>query len=200
MKEILNYLSKTYWKLSEEAMQYILQKCDELSKEKGEILLKEGTVCQHVWFIKKGMLRAYQDSPPNVDRPGKTHTNWHLIENDIATSVVSFVDGLPSEEEIVAEEDVIVFQMSKKELFAGIERYPGMAILTLLIVFKYYRDTRFFETCLRMNEPQLIYEWMLAVCPQILQRALQGNLATFLGVSEPIFRDIKSGKYKKKRK
>jgi CRP-like cAMP-binding protein len=197
MKEILNYLSQTYWKLTEEAMQYILQKCDEIQKKKGEVLLEEGKVCRHVWFIKKGLLRAYQQSPAE---DGKIYSNWFLKEGNIATSVISFFKGLPSDEEIVAEEDVIVFQMSKKDLFAGIERYPSMAILTLLIVINYYCDTRFNETFLRMKAPQFIYQRMLAECSDILQRALQGDLATFLGVSEPVFREIKSGKYKQKPK
>jgi hypothetical protein len=70
----------------------------------------------------------------------------------------------------------------------------------LLIVIKYYCDTRFNETSLRMKESHLIYQRMLADCPEILQRAQQGDLATFLGVSEPVYREIKSGRYKQKRK
>ena len=200
MKEILNYLSQTYWKLTAEAMNFVLQKCDEILIPKGEIILKEGQVCRHVWFIKKGMLRAYQENPPSDDKPFKKYTNWFMKENDIATSVISFFRDLPSEEEVIAVEDTVVFQMSKKDLFAGFERFPSLTILTVLIVVHYYCETRFNETYLRMKEPQFIYLHMLAQCPQILQRASQGELATFLGVSEPVFREIKSGKYKQKPK
>jgi hypothetical protein len=73
-----------------------------------------------------------------------------------------------------------------------------MAILTLLIVIKYYCDTRFNEAFLRMKQPQFIFQRMLAENHEVLQRALQADIATFLGVSEPIYREIKSGKYKQK--
>ncbi|HTR29653.1 MAG TPA: hypothetical protein VMH27_10305 [Puia sp.] len=71
-----------------------------------------------------------------------------------------------------------------------------MAILTLYIVIKYYCQARLNETFLRMKEPQLIFQGMMANCPELLQRPLQKHLASYLGVSGPVFRKIKSGKYK----
>lgn len=181
-------------------MTYILQKCDEIPIKKGEILLKDGKICQHVWFIKKGMLQARQLSPADDDKPVKWYTHWFMKEGDIATSVNSFFEACPSDEEIVATEDSILFQMSKEDLFAGFERYPGLAILTLRIVIRYYCNSRFNEKYLRMKEPKFIFQRMMTECPDILQRALQGDLATFLGVSEPVFREIKSSKGKHKAK
>jgi CRP-like cAMP-binding protein len=195
MKEILNYLSQTYWKLTEEVMTYVLQKCDELSIPEGEIVAEEGKVCRHVWFIKKGMLRAYQYNPED----NKTYSHWFMKEGDIATSVISFFKELPSEENIVAVEDSVVFRMSHKDLFAGMERFPSLGILTVLIIIKYYCDSKFNENSLRMNMPQFIHQRMLAENNEILQRALQEDLASFLGVTEPTYRKIKSGKYKQKR-
>jgi CRP-like cAMP-binding protein len=193
MKEILNYLSQTYWKLTEEVMTYVLQHCDELTIPEGEIVAEEGKVCRYVWFIKKGLLGAFQDDPLD---PTKNFTNWFMKDGDIATSVLSFFQELPSKERIVAIEDTVVFRMSKKDLFAGIERFPCMSMLTMLIIIKYYCDCKFNETYLRMKQPQFIHQRMLAGNHEVLQRALQADIASFLGVSEPVYRDIKSGKYK----
>jgi CRP-like cAMP-binding protein len=195
MKEILNYLSQTYWKLTEEVMTYVLQKCDERLIPKGEILLEEGKVCRHVWFIKKGMLRAYQYNPED----DRTYSHWFMKNGDIATSVISFFKELPSEENIVAMEDTVVFQMSRKDLFAGMERFPSMGMLTTLIIVKYYCDTKFNEDHLRMDMPHFIYQRMLAENNKILQAALKDELASFLGVTEPTYRKIASGKYKQKK-
>ena len=93
MKEILNYLSQTYWKLTEEVMTYVLQKCDERLVPEGEILLEEGKVCRHVWFVKKGMLRAYQYNPEDE----RNYSHWFMTAGDIATSVDSFFNELPRE-------------------------------------------------------------------------------------------------------
>jgi CRP/FNR family transcriptional regulator, anaerobic regulatory protein len=195
MKEILNYLSQTYWKLTEEVMTYVLQKCDELSIPEGEIISEEGKVCRHVWFIKKGMLRAYEYNPDDE----RNYTHWFMKKNDIATSVNSFFKELPSEENIVAMEDTVVFRMSHKDLFAGMERFPSMGMLTTLIIVKYYCDSRFNERHLRMGKLQAIHQRMLQEDHEVLQRALQDDLASFLGVTEPTYRLVKSGKYKQKK-
>jgi CRP-like cAMP-binding protein len=195
MKEILNYLSQTYWKLTEEVMTYVLQKCDERSIPKGEIVSEEGKVCRHVWFVKKGMLRAHQYNPDD----NRTYTHWFMKEGDIATSVNSFFKQQPSEENIVAAEDTIVFQMSYKDLFAGMERFPSLGMVTALIIIKYYCDSKFNEDHLRMGQLQLIHQRMLAENHGVLQQALQEDLASFLGVTEPTYRLIKSGKYRQKK-
>jgi len=197
MKEILIYLSQTYWNLTEEVMTYVLKNCDELTIPKGEIVSQEGKVCGHVWFIKEGLLAAYQEDPGD---PTKQYCNWFMKENDIATSVLSFFLELRSEEKIVALEDTVVFRMSKKHLFAGLQRYPGMSMLTTLIIIKYYCESTLNETFLRMKHPELIFQHLLTTNHEVLQRALQGDIASFLGVSEPVYRKIKSGKYKKKPK
>lgn len=178
-------------------MNYVLQKCDDFEIPKGTVLSEEGKVCRHVWFIKKGLLAAYQQDPED---PTKKYCNWFMKENDTATSVLSFFLELRSEEKIVAIENTIVFRMSKKDLFAGMERFPSMSMLTALIIIKYYCDCKFNETFLRMKQPQFIFQHLLTKNPEVLQRALQGDIATFLGVSEPVYRDIKSGKYKQKPK
>src|ERR1700730_6402330 len=131
MKEILIYLSQTYWKLDKPAITYILENCNERSIRKGEVLLKEGEICKHVWFVKKGLLRAYQSKPSS---PDKIFSNWFMKENDVATSVISFFLECKSEEEIIAEEETVVFEMSKIDLIAGIKERHCIAILTLFIV------------------------------------------------------------------
>lgn len=196
MKEILIYLSQSYWKLTEEVMNYVLQKCDEVIIPKGKILSEEGEVCHYVWFIKKGLLRSYQRNPR---APDKISTNWIMKEGDIVTSVISFFKEIPSDETILAEEDTVAFRMSRKDLFSGMERFPAMGMLTCLIIIKYYCDTKVFESFLRMKEPQFIYQHLLAENHEILQRAKQEDLASFLGVTEPTFRKIKSGKYGQER-
>ncbi len=194
MKEILNYLSQTYWKLTEEVMTYVLQKCDERSIPEGEIILEEGKVCRHVWFIKKGMLRAYQYNPED----DRNYSHWFMKEGDIATSVISFFKELPSKENIVAMKDTVVFQMSFKDLFAGMERFPSLGMVTALVIIKYYCDSKFNEDHLRMGQLQVIHQRMLMENNVVLQEALQEDLASFLGVTEPTYRLVKGGKYKQK--
>lgn len=192
MKKILEYLSSTFSLLTEDASHYILNCCDEITLKKREILLKEGETCEHVWFIKTGLLRAY-----SVNEKGQEFSNWFMRENDIATSVVSFFLGRPSEETVEALEDCVIFKMSRKDLFKGLSKYVSMLMATFLITVKYYCQTRLIESFLRKNQLRKIYDYLLSDHPELVQRVPEKHLASFLGVSIPTYTEIKSPKKKK---
>ena len=61
MKEILRFLCENYWQLTNDAKHFILENTDEIRVAAGEVLLKPGEPCNYVWFIKSGLLRAYQE-------------------------------------------------------------------------------------------------------------------------------------------
>jgi hypothetical protein len=120
---------------------------------------------------------------------------WWPISKTRRTPINSTATG---EERIVAMEDTIVFRMSKKDLFSGMASFPDLLMLTTLIIIKYYCESKFNETFLRMKKPHCLFQHMLTGNPEVLQRGLQRDIATFLGVSEPLYRQIKSGQYKHK--
>jgi CRP-like cAMP-binding protein len=188
MKEILEYLSKNYWELSETAMTYLVKKTDEIEVKKKEILLEQGEVCRYVWFIKKGMLRSYE-----MNEKGKYFSNWFMKENDIATSVISFFQEEKTEEVIEVVEDSHLCRMSRKDLFDGLAKYRSLAMLTLKIMIKYYCQSRLFESILRRKEPEQIHRYLLQQHTELVQRVPEKHLATFLGITEPTYNSIKKG-------
>lgn len=191
MKEVLRYLCNTYSRLTDDAMGFILHNTDEQVLQRGEILMKAGQICDAVWFIKKGLLRAYQEDPED---PTKIFSNWFMTDNDIATSVVSFFWSQPSAETIVAEEPTVVYRMSKNDLFAGTARFHSLCQLTMTIIVNYYAQTRIVETFLRMKRPEYIHRYMLAEHSELLLRLHEDVKASFLGISTTKYRQIKGGK------
>ncbi|HEV2353893.1 MAG TPA: Crp/Fnr family transcriptional regulator [Puia sp.] len=198
MKEILHYLNTTYWKLTDDAMGYILQHCDEQTFKAGAVLQHSGKVCEYVWFVKMGLLRAYQDHYDKDRGTMKTYNNWFMKENDIATSVVSFFRMVPSEETIEAVEDAVVYRMSRSDLFTGAARFHTMALLTLMIVIKYYCETRIVETFLRMKDAEQMHQYLLSECDDLMGRLEERHKYSFLGISDTKYRGVKSGKSKEK--
>jgi len=189
MKEILEYLSENYWQLSETAMNYIVRKTDEMDVKKKDILLKQGEICRYVWFVKKGLLRSY-----GVSETGKYFSNWFMKENDVATSVISFFREEKTEEVIEVAEDSHLCRMSRKDLFIGLAKYRSLAMLTLMIIIKYYCQSRLLESSLRRKEPEQIHQYLLQQHIELVQRVPEKHLASFLGVSEPTYNGIKTGK------
>jgi CRP-like cAMP-binding protein len=188
MREILNFLGKKYFEINGEARLFITDHTENRAVNAGEILLKAGEICDQVWFIKKGLLRAYQEDPKD---PLKIYNNWFMKENDIATSVISFFEGQPSGETIEAREDTIVYGMSKKDLFAGLAKHSTLAMLTLQVIVGYYCQARRMETYLRMNSIDKIHQYWLTHHPDLLQRLPNKELAAFAGVSEPTYNKYK---------
>src|SRR5690606_25402545 len=95
----LSYLMETAG-LEQEQAQRMAADLERKKFRKGEILLQPGEVCQHSFFVEKGLLRAYM-----MDESGKEHViqfapeNWFIVDR----SSVYFND--PSETYIEAIED-----------------------------------------------------------------------------------------------
>jgi CRP/FNR family transcriptional regulator, anaerobic regulatory protein len=189
MKEILEYLIRLYGALAEEAMNFIVRRCDELTLKKGDILKKQGSICTDVWFIKAGVLRAYE-----FKKNGKEVCNWLMRKNDIATSVISFFMEVPSEETVEALQDCVIYKMSRKDLFTGLSKYPSMLMLTFLITAKYYCQVSLQNSFFRKKEPAGIYDDLLENHAELVQLVPENQIASFLGVTPPTYDKIKKGK------
>jgi CRP-like cAMP-binding protein len=187
MKEILEYLIKTHGLLVEEAMNFILRRCDEITLKKGEILFKRESVCTDVWFIRTGALRAYE-----LNEDGNEVTSWLMVKNDIATSVISLFKEVPSKETVEALQDCVIFKMSKKDLFTGLAKYPSMLMLTFRITVDYYCQAYLQNSFLRKKEPAGIYYDLLENHAEIVQIASEKHLASFMGITPPTYNKIKS--------
>jgi CRP-like cAMP-binding protein len=189
MKEVLDHLSENYWPLNVSARSYIVDNSPEITVKKKELLLKQGDICRHVWFVKKGILRSYEHN-----EKGRGFSNWFMLENDVATSVISFFEGEPTEEVIEAYEGSVLYKMSKEDLFAGIARYKSIALLTLMIVIKYYCQSRRLESILRRKDQRQIHQYLLHHHSELVQRVSEKDLTSFLGITQPTYNNIKKGK------
>lgn len=83
MQQLLSHIS-AYHRLSTEA-ENALQDCfTEITLNKNELLLMQGNVCRHLYFLEKGALRGFY----NLD--GKEITHWFGFDKDFVTSFHSF--------------------------------------------------------------------------------------------------------------
>lgn len=195
MREILEYLIANFGNLGDADQLFVLKHCKKRVLRTGDVLLKVDEICTHVWFIEKGMLAAIQtepEKPEDWDYECKDFMNWILIENDVATGVPSFFLQRPSLEKIVAQEESIVWEMSRDDLFEGIRTYHGLSYVTMMVIIKYYVDSRFYETCLRMKRPDLIFQLFRALDSPLLPRLTDKMLMSFLGVTGPTLAKIKA--------
>ena len=75
---------------------------------KGDFLLRQGDVCEHSFFVEKGLLRSY-----TIDDAGKEHINQFAPENWIVADRSSAYFNEPFDYFIDALEDSTVIMMDK---------------------------------------------------------------------------------------
>ncbi|MES2805514.1 MAG: Crp/Fnr family transcriptional regulator [Bacteroidota bacterium] len=84
--------------------------------EKGTILLHQGDICHHSFFVSKGLLRSY-----TIDETGKEHIIQFAAENWIISDRSSSYFNEPSELFIDAIEDTEIVFIDKNFINAAAE-------------------------------------------------------------------------------
>ena len=78
--------------------------------QKGEIILKEGDVCDSIYWVAKGLVRQY------YYKNEKELTEYMATENTICMSIESLFKEQPSHQQIQAIEPTILFALPKAAL------------------------------------------------------------------------------------
>ncbi len=156
-----------------------LQRClTEVSYPKGFRVLERGKVEKNIFFIKKGIVRAYT----SVD--GKEITFWFGKEGATIVSLKGYVNDEPGYETMELMEDSVLYKLERKQLKA--------LFLDDLHIANWGR--RYAEMELLATEERLIsmlsaiaserYKELLEKEPDLLQRLPLGSIATYLGVTQ----------------
>ncbi|MBX2957612.1 MAG: Crp/Fnr family transcriptional regulator [Cyclobacteriaceae bacterium] len=144
---------------------------------KGEFLLTEGQVCNHVSFVNKGLFRNF-----NLVRD-EERTQFFVFENEYTTDYCSFVTRQPSRDFIVAMEDAEILQLEYTAMQSLYEKYGvwqkyGRLIAEYVFVFTAYRSQN-----LLLKTPEELYLQLMLEKPQVLERVPLKYVASFLGVT-----------------
>jgi CRP-like cAMP-binding protein len=187
-EESLNYLGQ-FCDMNKDTRDWLQANAKRIECKKKTQLVKLGDLCEHVWFIEKGLIRIYEKDPTD-----KETCNWLMTENEIATSVNSFFSGTRSKMVVETVEACVLWTVSRRELFSGFGEHPPLPILTLMMVVTNYCRLEIWASALRKKRPEDIYAHLLQNHPKLLARVSEKDMASFLGVSEPTYLDIRMGR------
>ncbi len=144
---------------------------------KNDLLIEEGQICRHLYFIEKGSIRGFY----NID--GKDVSQWFGFENDFVTSFRSFTLRTASKEYIQVLEESLVWSISKDELDNLLLQFPELEKLVRLVYEQYYirLEERYSNAHFKTATER--YEDLQHQQPHILQRIPLGYIASYLGIS-----------------
>lgn len=146
--------------------------------KKGEILLRPGQISKYIYFVKKGMLRAY------YDKDGIDVSAWLMDEGKLVVSIPSFYDQAPSFETIHALEDGELYYISFDELEEVYQEFTEFNTVGRKLITKYLIDWARQIYGLRMNDAATKLAWLMENHPDWLLRVQQNYLASFLGITD----------------
>jgi CRP-like cAMP-binding protein len=144
--------------------------------EKDEILLEEGKICRHLYFVENGLLRYF------ICKNGNDITKFFTEAPYCFTSQVSFTAEKPATENIQAIEQSVIWQTTLKQANDLLELKSWNTFVRKLIQeVQYYTEEILQEIQTETAENR--YKKMIETNPQLLQRVPLKYLASYLGIA-----------------
>jgi CRP-like cAMP-binding protein len=147
--------------------------------KKGEHLLSAGETCRYIILIESGLVRYY------TNNDGTEQTHYFNKEGDFVCDYMSFLPRSPSNVNIQALEDTVVYRISAdgiqqfyREVANG-EKFGRISIEHVFVnvisqVVSLYTDS-----------PDKRYLKFLSEYPELVQRIPQYYIAAYVGVKAP---------------
>lgn len=142
-----------------------------------ELVIREGAVCRHLYFLDQGLLRFFQW----ID--GEDRTKFFTYEQQLFTAQRSFSSQQPARESVQALEESTLLAIPYKDVQQLRQTVPAWAAFTYQVMAQVnvWTDELLVESLHETAEQR--YRRMLAEQPQRLQRIPIKHLASYLGIA-----------------
>lgn len=145
---------------------------------KKQYILNAGDVCQYITFIEKGMLRSF-----TVDDEGSEHVVQFAIEGWWISDIGSFLSGDSALYNIEALEDSEVLNLTKPAMDDLMDQLPPLErYFRLLMQNNIVALQRRVIAYMSLSAEEK-YLKLMDVCPDIISRAPQQYVASYLGIT-----------------
>ncbi len=147
--------------------------------EKDEILLRNGQIAKNLYFVCKGVLRAYV-----TDYEGNIYNKNIFLESDLAGSTVSYLLTAPSNFTLESLEETILISLNYKKYRQFIEQNIDLKNFYIAYLENNWiieKEQR--EVSLVMENATERYLKLLKKHPNIDQRIQKLHLASHLGIT-----------------
>jgi len=170
---ILNY----FHPLSDDVVKFFKEHSYVVSFDKGELLLEEGQVCEHIYFIKKGVVRGFV-------REGKREiTTWITAEGEMVSSILTFEGKASAIENMQAIEDCQMLAMTLTDLQNLYDQFPEFNIVSRKLLQRYYSDAERRAFIARLTNAETKYKQFLTRYNHFANRIPLTYIASFLGIT-----------------
>ena len=153
---------------------------------KGEYFIKEGQICNKIAFINEGLFRIF------YLKDGNEINTCFCKENSITSSFNSFINHVPSNDNIQALEDAVIVTLTAVNL---------AKLYNKSVMWQTIRQLLTEKECLRLSDRANSlsfesalekYKNILKYQPEIIQRVPIQHIASYIGVSRETLSRIRA--------
>lgn len=163
--------------LPEAVIEDLLNKTHRKKYPKRTILLEPGQVCEHFYFIDKGLARTY------FINGSKELTTDIFIDNEFLGEFSSFFYQEPSRQYIELLEDSELYYMNYVDLQSLYKKYNIMERVGRLIAEHHYKSLSAHTYSLKFNTTSERYKQLFNRKLEVIKRIPIGIIASYLGMS-----------------
>lgn len=148
-----------------------------MSLSRGEMLLQAGAICEHFYFIKRGVVRGFVV----VDQ--KDITTWITAENELVTSITSLDLEVPALENIQAIEDCELLALKNADMQKLYQQFPEFNITGRKLLQQYYRDAEGRAYIVRLSSAEDKYNHFVDRYNHLSNRIPLKYIASYIGIT-----------------
>ena len=153
---------------------------------RGDYLVKEGQVCQKLYFLLTGILRCY------VVEDGRDFNLRFYFPNQIASEFHSLRSGLPSSRNLVCMSPCILLAGNRPDYLQFIEHSHPLTLAAMAFFAERFREEEEHTEMLKAKTPLQRYQYILQHEPHLIKNIPLSQLASYLGVSRKSLSRIRS--------
>lgn len=167
-------------------LDYILDHFSLVKTKRNEIIIHQGEICKHFYFVNKGCLRLY-----TISKDGKDTTRYFAFEDTFGTALPSFIEQIPSFEFAQTIEKSELLKINRDDFFHLINEVPQFAD-----IYRYILERAFITSQKRIYGFQGFdsmekVKWVMNYYPQLLVRVSNKMAASYLGLTPSTLSRVK---------
>lgn len=168
---------------------------ESMQLEKGHLLLRAGAACEHVFFVEKGLLRAF-----TIDGLGKEHIVQFASEGWFISERNSLYFNEPSLFFIDAIEKTQVVAMGRDFSRVTSDLIPSFTTFNETLLNNHIRHLQKRVVMMLSATAEARYRYFLKQYPDLTKRVPQWMIASYLGITPESLSRVRKDMSKKSSK
>lgn len=173
-RDVARELARRYSTMTHEELDLLESILVPMKFPKGAIILNEGDVCHHIFWIVKGLVRQF------YYKNKKELTEYMATENTVCMSIESLFKETPSHQILQALEPTVLYALPMHELETVSMKSVNIQMLYRKILEESLIISQQRADMLRFESAQDRYQKLVKTSPQLVLRAPLVYIASYL--------------------